>query len=204
MTKTLVTMMAVILLLTACDVGGKDSLLERWPYWLMLAGFLVLLWDWRRRRSAVLWREGEAPAQLVDKDDPAMLAAAEEARRTLATVLERLSQLQAEGADVSIKARVASGDTAEQIWLDEPRYEEGRVHGVLANTPVELSGWTEGDPFSVATEEILDWMVVRDDGRLIGGYSLFVLRDKLSGRDRQEFEAAVGVVMPETPHSLDG
>lgn len=177
MARTLATMLAALLLLAACGDGGSDSLIER--------------------------RAGEPDVHLVRTEDPAMLAAFDEARRTLPAVMARLAELQAEGVYVSVKVPVASGDKVEHIWLSDLRYEEDRVFGRLGNEPVDLPGWSLGDPIDMAADEISDWMLVRGDGRLVGGYTIFALRDKLSGDERRSFEAQVGLVMPETPRSLD-
>ena len=43
---------------------------------------------------------------------------------------------------------------------------------------------------SVPAEEVFDWMYV-DNGKLVGGYSLRALRDKLSGKQREAFEKSM-------------
>ena len=146
--------------------------------------------------------DGGSSVQMVSADDPEMNAAIQEARETVGDLVLQLPELQSAGAQVSIKVPVSEGDKTEHIWLANLRYENGLVHGQLANAPADLPSWSYGDPVEVPLERISDWMVVLE-GQLFGGYTLFAMRDRMQGDQRRRFEAAVGLDFPEEPLSLN-
>ncbi len=146
--------------------------------------------------------DGDSSVHMVSAEDPEMNAAMEEARETVGELVEQLPALQSAGAQVSIKVPVSEGDKTEHIWLANLRYEDGMIHGNLANAPADLPSWSYGDPVEVPVENISDWMVVRE-GQLFGGYTLFAMRDQMQGDQRRRFEAAVGLDFPEEPLSLN-
>ena len=150
----------------------------------------------------VLRRDGEPEVHLVEESDPEMNAAIEEARRSVGRLVERWSELQAEGVYASIKVPVAEAGEVEHIWLSDVSFDEGRVHGNLGNAPFSLPSWSLGDPISVPLDRISDWMVVRN-GQLIGGYSLFVIRGRLTGDDLESFDRQVGLAFPDRPRELE-
>jgi uncharacterized protein YegJ (DUF2314 family) len=47
-----------------------------------------------------------------------------------------------------------------------------------------------GDQATVDPESISDWMFV-DNGKLVGGYTVRVLRDAMSAAEREEFDKSV-------------
>ena len=59
------------------------------------------------------------------------------------------------------------------------------------NDLVEIRRWRSGDTIRVPQSALSDWLVI-DDGRLVGGFSIRVLRDRLPAKDRAEFERSAG------------
>lgn len=171
-----------------------------------LPGFLALLAlmlpSAAPAEEDILLRDGEPSVYGFEERDPAMAAAIEQARRSVGALVARWSELQAEGVYASVKVPVAEDGEVEHIWLSDISFEDGLVRGRLGNVPIGLPGWSLGDPIAVPLDEISDWMVVRGD-QLIGGYSLFVIRNRLQGDDRQAFDRQVGLVFPDSPRELE-
>ena len=74
------------------------------------------------------------------------------------------------------------------MWLVPVEHHNGEFVGTLNNEPAWISTAKIGDELKVAKGEISYWMYV-DDGKLIGGYTLRVLRDSLTEAERREFDA---------------
>lgn len=168
-----------------------------------LPGFLALvLLSATPAAQEILHRDGEPGVVGVEQSDPAMAAAIKQARRSIGALVARWSELQAEGVYASVKVPVAEDGEVEHIWLSDISFEDGLVQGRLGNVPVGLPGWSLGDPIAVPLDEISDWMVVRGD-QLIGGYSLFVIRNRLQGDDLRAFDSQVGLAFPDSPRELE-
>ena len=57
-----------------------------------------------------------------------------------------------------------------------------------------MSHVKNGDSEEVEPSKISDWMFV-DEGKLVGGYTLRVLRDSMSPAERAEFDKSVDFVV---------
>jgi uncharacterized protein YegJ (DUF2314 family) len=71
------------------------------------------------------------------------------------------------------------------------RYDGKAFHGRLNNRPVDVRAIKLGDAVTVAPDEISDWMYV-DNGKLVGGYTIRVLVDKLPPNERKQVEQESG------------
>ena len=150
----------------------------------------------------VVRRDGEPEVRMFQSGDPDMVAAFDAARSSVSGLVQRLPKLQAAEIYASVKVPVVEGDQVEHIWLNDVRFDRGQVHGALGNAPLNLPSWSYGDPISVPLERISDWMVVYQD-RLIGGYTLFVARNRLQGEALESFDRQVGLIFPDRPQSFD-
>ena len=85
---------------------------------------------------------------------------------------------------------VKDGEHVEHMWILPVRYESGKFYGTINNEPDQVKTVKAGDEVNVAKSEISDWMYV-DTGKLKGGYTLRVLRDNMSDKEREEFDGSV-------------
>lgn len=151
------------------------------------------LWfDWQMHRRA----EGRlpdldpgprlVPAQGVDFTDAVAAARGTLTRfRTLVAALPP-------GATAMVKARVADGDEAVNMWTIVVADRGDSFDGELFEVPPTLGSFAAHDVVSVPDAELLDWMV-NDDGAVEGGFSLRVDRARLADDDaRAEFDSYVG------------
>ena len=123
----------------------------------------------------------------VSADDAVMNAAIARARATVGTFETALRAPKASQSRFSLKIRIADGDNGEHFWLSDVRFDGAVFSGNIANDPDMVTTVTVGQAVSARPAEISDWMYV-DHGKLVGGYTLRVLRDRFSPADRAEFD----------------
>jgi len=126
----------------------------------------------------------------VSADDPIMNAAIAKARATVDIFETALRAPKASQAGFSIKIPIADGDDIEHFWLSKVRFDGSEFSGKIANSPETVHTVKMGQTVSVRAAEISDWMFI-DHAKLVGGYTLRVLRDRLSPADRAEFDRSV-------------
>jgi uncharacterized protein YegJ (DUF2314 family) len=129
-----------------------------------------------------------------------MNAAIQEARDTLSLFVDALQAPTETQSYFAIKVIFPFGEdgSAEHMWVDQLTYADGQFQGVLSNDPVDVTDLTYGDTVTASADEISDWMIV-DDGQLLGGYTLHVLRNRMSEAERAQFDADFGVAIPDEP-----
>jgi uncharacterized protein YegJ (DUF2314 family) len=82
------------------------------------------------------------------------------------------------------------------LWLTGVHYhaDERIFSGTFFEVPPELQKWHEvGQRLAFHGEDIFDWMVLTEDGRLFGGYTLRVSRSKLPESQRAAYDRHIGV-----------
>lgn len=139
-----------------------------WPWWAVgaaLATCAVVV-------HAALERGRRAPGHLgataVANDDPLMVAALDEARRTWSTFL-RLYRDHPQATIVKFRLRTTAGDI-ENVWGDLLALDGEQVTVSLRTPPV---GKTDiRDPrMTVPLSDVVDWQVMFPDGTLRGGFT---------------------------------
>jgi uncharacterized protein YegJ (DUF2314 family) len=75
---------------------------------------------------------------------------------------------------------------------------DNHFKGIVGNDPVYVKNIKMGDTVSVETENISDWMII-DNGKLLGGFTIYVLRNNLSENERKQFDAEKGFEMGNEP-----
>ncbi len=144
----------------------------------------------------VVKRPGNPPVIGHADDDPELAAATGRARSTLGEFISALSDPRPGQVYFSIKAPFTEGEHTEHMWLDDVRYEQGVFLGKVGNEPAFIRNPALGDEVRVAEGDISDWMIV-ESGRLLGGYTVRLERDRMSPQERREFDASV-------PFSFEG
>lgn len=140
----------------------------QWPWWTILvalvAAALVL--------EMVLSRGRRVPGHLgavpIAHDDPLMLAAVDQAKRTWSTFLH----LYAEHPDTTIvkfRLRTKSGDI-ENVWGDLLELGDERATVSLRTPPVGETDVHE-PRMTIPVADIVDWQIMFPDGTLRGGFT---------------------------------
>ncbi|PTY04787.1 hypothetical protein DB347_18970 [Opitutaceae bacterium EW11] len=106
----------------------------------------------------------------LDGDDPLLCAAVEEARRRWPEFVEKFSRRHPE-QHFSIKAPITRSGHTEHIWIEVTSLSAECIRGRLGNCPIDLPGLKLGDPVSVASDSVEDWLYVLST-RPVGGFSI--------------------------------
>lgn len=130
----------------------------------------------------------------VADDDPRMNAAMEKARSTVNTFIAALRSRKAGRSAFSVKTAFSDGDNVEHMWLTQVNYDGKSFHGTVNNEPQKVNNVRMGQRASVERSRISDWMFV-ENRRLVGGYTLRVLRDAMPDSERAEFDQSVPFVI---------
>ncbi|TPG60177.1 YegJ family protein [Hymenobacter nivis] len=135
-------------------------------------------------------RTGEPDIYNVKSDDNAMNAAIQASKATLPEFLRVLGQQDTATSDFALKVHYDDGPEPEHIWLSGLTSRNGKLYGVISNTPEFTKAVKEGETVEVDTSKVSDWKYVQNH-RLVGGRTIKVLRDQLSPEERKELDASV-------------
>lgn len=124
----------------------------------------------------------------VRADDPALLAAADAAQRTLPGFLAVLAAPPPGAGDFAIRFALNGW---EHIWVDDLRLADGRIVGRLANTPVQ-AGFRLGQEVSVPLALVNDWAWRDGAGVMRGHRSTRVLLARLDPAEAVALRAWLG------------
>ena len=110
-------------------------------------------------------------------DDPKMLAATAEARRTWPEFLKAFSDKPENSESFSAKFPFDAPDQKEFMWVEVVSINGDTVVGRLGNDPVWVKDLKLGDEVKMKVSQLSDWMYVKD-GEIVGGYTVKVLMEK--------------------------
>lgn len=132
-----------------------------------------------------------------DKMDGAYRRAAEtieDFKLHLRTPGERLCSVKLRFRDPDESARLGENRFV-FIWLGSVHYHkvEGIFSAEFFELPKEFQKWHHvGERLGIEPEDIFDWMAI-DSGRLYGGFTLRVARDRLPIEERADYDSYIGV-----------
>ncbi|MCL2193749.1 MAG: DUF2314 domain-containing protein [Treponema sp.] len=125
----------------------------------------------------------------MDEFDGEILRIAENARSTLNIFFRYLNMAEAGEDNFSIKyafqVDANSGISAEQIWIGNIVFRNGRFYGIVASTPIYLTSIRRGDTVNFNVDLITDWMFTRNE-RIIGGHSIRYLLEQIPEGERTD------------------
>ena len=132
---------------------------------------------------------GKRPRNVVavEEGDPEMNAAVAKAQETLPQFISALQLPAPNQSDFTIKIGFKDGEDTEYMWLSPVTYDGAQFKGKLDNDPVSVRNVKIGDEITVGPDRVVDWMYVQD-GKLVGGYTLRVLRDRMSPQQRRQYD----------------
>jgi uncharacterized protein YegJ (DUF2314 family) len=117
-----------------------------------------------------------------------MAAAIDQARATVDTFIAALKSPKPGQSHFSIKMAFSDGsDNNEYMWLNPVSYDGKKFTGTVDNEPQTVKTVKLGQVVTVAPAEISDWMFL-ENGKLVGGQTMRVLRDTLTPSERADFD----------------
>lgn len=135
-------------------------------------------------------RAGEPTIYNVKSDDPEMDSAIRVSKATLPAFLRVFAQQDTTTSDFALKVHYDYGERPEHLWLANLANQNGKLYGVISNSPEFTKAVKEGETLEIDTSKISDWKYVQHH-QLVGGRTIKVLRNRLSPEERKELDASV-------------
>lgn len=142
------------------------------------------------KEGELVQRPQNPPVAYVADNDSRLREASRRAQQSLQSFVDALERPQPTQLNHAVKATFQDGKETEAIWLTALRFDGKEFHGTVSNEPVHLKNIHLGSKVTVEAAKVSDWMMV-DNGRLVGGYTIRVVRDNLPLDDRKRFEQTV-------------
>ena len=140
-------------------------------------------------------RENEPPIYNVGENDIEMNNSIEKAIQTIDSFDNALQNQALNFNSFSIKMKFEENGDVEHIWLGDIRkLENGNYIGIINNFPEKIKSIKLGDTIEVEKEEISDWMYLKNS-ELYGGYTIRLLRDRMSDEERDNLDANSGMII---------
>lgn len=138
------------------------------------------------------------------KDDPEMKKAAKQAQKTFKFFWKEVTldfnRIVPALSLACIKLPFSddpsnSKSNVEHMWVEQIYFDGEKIHCVLINSPNWLKSVKAGDTVECKIGDIDDWMCVLG-GKVYGGYSVQVIRSRMSETDRKSYDAKWGLKFP--------
>lgn len=121
------------------------------------------------------------PVVMVGAGDQELASAVDEARRTVAELVQAMQQASEDPnsrlGKFAVKKEFVEKDRAEHMWLTELTYEDGVFTGVLNNDPQLIDNVELGEKYAVPASRVQDWLYMDGKNR-VGGYSVKILQQR--------------------------
>jgi uncharacterized protein YegJ (DUF2314 family) len=145
-------------------------------------------------------KRGNDSVTRVNSEDQAMNAIIDQARGSVNEFLKEYSDPNSTCTDFAVKypfdTDPGSKIAKEHIWLDNIEKKDGKYYGIVNNDPFYIKDMKFGDKVEFDINKISDWKYVKD-GFLVGGKSIVYFYDRMSEKEKKEFEKEAGFKIKE-------
>lgn len=141
-------------------------------------------------------REGQPIIYSVTDNDTEMNDAIKLANQTLYKFNDALKNKNSDLQYFALKTRFNTANGGEHIWVSNITLEDNKYFGVVNNLPETIKGIKMGDTIQVKNDNISDWMYV-DNQKLLGGYTIRLLRKRMTEIERKQFDSENGLIIEE-------
>lgn len=135
------------------------------------------------------------PIPVIDDPDPEFAAAVTEAHQTIGRVFKALLAPEPSYTFIGVRVRFVGADSYEDMWTEPIDYYNGKFTVEMVEGVTLEQGLHPEHEVRVPVEDVLDWMIVQDDGRLLGGYTIRLAYERMTPEEREEFIRITGYVM---------
>jgi uncharacterized protein YegJ (DUF2314 family) len=134
--------------------------------------------------------EGIELEPVESADQRAMRLAIEQARKDAGLLVEAIQTPSDRPREIVVRAYVEDAQTgrAEQVSLRDVTYADGKFAGTID----VISTVKPGQPHVVSRDELIDWYII-EGRRITGGYTLRVMRNRMTPESRRAFDDEMGV-----------
>lgn len=124
----------------------------------------------------------------VDEDDKKINAAMVQARNSFPKFIDQW-QARNELFEGFVKVLLEEEpNIGEYMWIKPIKLEDDKYIGILENQPQDMKTLKIGDEVTFTTDQIADWYYVEND-KAIGGITVRLLRQRMTKKERDEFDA---------------
>lgn len=146
------------------------------------------------KKSDKTERENQSTVYNVENQDAEMNKVIIEAKQTLPEFYKALESRSADQDSFAIKIHFKVNNDGEHIWINGLFKRNGEYFGVVDNLPDLTKEVKQGDTIKIDSSRVSDWMYL-DNGELKGGYTIRLLRTRMSEKERIEFDNASGMII---------
>jgi len=163
-----------------------------------LLSFIILLGciGCNNTQTIKIERKGEPPIYSVQNDDAEMNQAVLTAIQTLDTFKVALLSKNKDFKYFALKTRFLTPKGSEHIWMRNIILKDKKYVGIVANLPDSIPDVKLGDTISILKNNITDWMYI-DNKKLRGGYTIRLLRKRMTEPEKKQFDAQSEFVIDE-------
>ena len=134
-------------------------------------------------------REGEPNIYGTPSDDQEMNKAIVKAKGTLDQFDKAFQNNIFDTSTFALKVQFPTETGAEHIWATSIKIENGNYYGIVDNLPNTATQVKLGERIKLNKEDITDWMYA-DNGLLRGGYTIRLIRRRMSAEEKKQFDAS--------------
>jgi len=133
-------------------------------------------------------KESKDNLYATPSEDKEMNDAILAAKNTLDQFDRALESNKFDTSTFALKIRFPTSTGAEHIWATSIAIREGHYFGIVDNLPELTTKVKLGDRIQLDKENITDWMY-GDNGMLRGGYTIRLIRSRMTKDEREKFDA---------------
>ena len=119
-------------------------------------------------------------------------AAVKEAHGTLGTLRGAILAPKSTYDFVGIKVRFTNAETFEDIWTEPVTYLDGYYTVRMIDGVLLRPAFNTDRLVMVRLAEVLDWVIIEDDGHLVGGYTIRLTYEHMTPEEKEEFLKITG------------
>lgn len=165
-------------------------------FYLLLFIILIGCIGCNNTQTIKIERKGEPSIYSVQNDDAEMNHAILTAIQTLDTFKVALLSKNKNYKYFALKSRFITPNGSEHIWLRNIIIKDKKYVGIVANLPESISNIKIGDTIRILKNNISDWMYI-DNNKLRGGYTIHLLRKRMTDSEKKQFDAKSGLIIEE-------
>lgn len=133
-----------------------------------------------------------SPTALAPPTDEEFDAAVAAAHETLITVRQALLSPKPSYTFIGLKIRVNGGSEFEDIWTEPIDYYNGAFTTRMVEGVTLETGFHPESLVRIPVADVVDWMILEEDGNLIGGYTIRLAYRHMTPDEQEEFIRITG------------
>ena len=161
---------------------------------ILLVATIFGLASCNNSQTSTIERKDQPAIYTVEDTDAEMNSAIKTANQTLDKFNESLNSKNPDFGYFSLKTKFKTAKGGEHIWVSKITIKDNKYFGVVDNLPEATTDVKIGDNIEIDKNNISDWMYI-DKGKLRGGYTIRLLRNRMSVAERQQFDNESGLII---------